>query len=108
MKRALDFCDGGVIRSCVAVFNSNFCPDYLSSGIFIRPPLAPLHPCTLAPLHQPHNLAEIRNAASFFPGVPQVACFDTAFHTTMPKHERMLGLPRAYFDRGMKRYGFHG
>ena len=62
----------------------------------------------LAPLHQPHNLAEIRNAASLFPGVPQVACFDTAFHTTMPKHERMLGLPRAYFDKGVKRYGFHG
>ena len=62
----------------------------------------------LAPLHQPHNLAEIRAAASLFPGVPQVACFDTAFHATMPKHERMLGLPRAYFDKGVKRYGFHG
>ena len=62
----------------------------------------------LAPLHQPHNLAEIRNAASLFPGVPQVACFDTAFHATMPKYERMLGLPRAYFDKGVKRYGFHG
>ena len=59
----------------------------------------------LAPLHQPHNLAEIRNAASLFPGVPRVACFDTAFHTTMPKHERMLGLLRAYFDRGVKRRG---
>ena len=46
----------------------------------------------LAPLHQPHNLAEIRAAASLLPGVPQVACFDTAFHATMPKHERMLGL----------------
>lgn len=62
----------------------------------------------LAPLHQPHNLAEIRNATTFLPGVPQIACFDTAFHTTMPQHERMLGLPRAYFDKGVKRYGFHG
>lgn len=62
----------------------------------------------LAPLHQPHNIAEMRNAASLFPGVPQVACFDTAFHATMPKYERMLGLPRAYFDKGVKRYGFHG
>ena len=62
----------------------------------------------LAPLHQPHNLAEIRAAASLLPGVPQVACFDTAFHSTMPKQERMLGLPRAYFDQGVKRYGFHG
>ena len=62
----------------------------------------------LAPLHQPHNLAEIRAVASLLPGVPQVACFDTAFHSTMPKHERMLGLPRAYFDKGVLRYGFHG
>ena len=62
----------------------------------------------LAPLHQPHNLAEIRAVASLLPGVPQVACFDTAFHSTMPKHERMLGLPRAYFNKGVMRYGFHG
>ena len=62
----------------------------------------------LAPLHQPHNLAEIRAVASLLLGVPQVACFDTAFHSTMPKHERMLGLPRAYFDKGVMRYGFHG
>jgi len=62
----------------------------------------------LAHLHQPHNLAEIRAVASLLPGVPQVACFDTAFHVAMPKHERMLGLPRAYFDKGVMRYGFHG
>ncbi|MBL8889731.1 MAG: acetate/propionate family kinase [Planctomycetaceae bacterium] len=62
----------------------------------------------LAPLHQPHNLAEIRAVARLLPDVPQVACFDTAFHSTMPKHERMLGLPRAYFDKGVMRYGFHG
>ena len=62
----------------------------------------------LAPSHQPHNLAEIRAVGSLLPGVPQVACFDTAFHATMPKHERMLGLPRAYFDKGVLRYGFHG
>ena len=62
----------------------------------------------LAPLHQPRNLAEIRAVAKLLPGVQQVACFDTAFHATMPKHERMFGLPRAYFDKGVKRYGFHG
>lgn len=62
----------------------------------------------LAPLHQSHNLAEIRAAATLLPEVPQVASFDTAFHATMPKHEQMLGLPRAYFDKGVKRYGFHG
>ena len=62
----------------------------------------------LAPLHQPHNLAEIRAVTSLLPGVLQVACFDTAFHSTMPKNERLLGLPREYFDRGVMRYGFHG
>lgn len=62
----------------------------------------------LAPLHQPHNLAEIRAAMILLPGIPQIACFDTAFHATMPKHERLLGLPRAYFDKGVKRFGFHG
>jgi len=62
----------------------------------------------LCAMHQPHNLAGIRAAASLLPGVTQVACFDTAFHATMPKRERMLGLPRAYFDKGLKRYGFHG
>ena len=62
----------------------------------------------LAPLHQMHNLAEIHAATSLLPGVPQVACVDTAFHATMPKHEQMLGLPRAYFEKGVKRYGFHG
>jgi acetate kinase len=56
----------------------------------------------------PRNLAEIRAVAKLLPGVPQVACFDTAFHATMPKHERMFGLPRTYFDKGVKRYGFHG
>jgi acetate kinase len=62
----------------------------------------------LCAMHQPHNLAGIRASASLLPGVTQVACFDTAFHATMPKRERMLGLPRAYFDKGLKRYGFHG
>ena len=48
----------------------------------------------LAPLHQPHNVGEIRTALRILPDVPQVACFDTAFHATMPWKERMLGLPR--------------
>ena len=63
---------------------------------------------SFAPLHQPHNLDGIRAVASLLSSVPQVACFDTAFHSTMPKHERMIGLPRAYFDKGVLRYGFHG
>ncbi|MGL6096184.1 MAG: acetate/propionate family kinase, partial [Fimbriiglobus sp.] len=62
----------------------------------------------LAPLHEPANLAGIRAVAEQLPAVPQVACFDTAFHATMPLAERMFGLPRRYFDAGIRRYGFHG
>jgi acetate kinase len=62
----------------------------------------------LAPLHQPHNLSGIRSCAGLQPHVPQVACFDTAFHRTMDSVARRLGLPRAYEEEGMQRYGFHG
>ncbi len=64
--------------------------------------------CPLAPLHQPHNLAAIRHLAAHHPELPQVACFDTAFHADQPAVERMLGLPRAWGDQGVRRYGFHG
>ena len=62
----------------------------------------------LAPLHQPHNLSGIRICAALQPRVPQVACFDTAFHRTMDSVTRRLGLPRAYEEEGVQRYGFHG
>jgi len=62
----------------------------------------------LAPLHQPHNLAGIRAVAALRPELPQVACFDTAFHQTQPEIARLLPLPRALSDAGIKRYGFHG
>ena len=62
----------------------------------------------LAPLHQPHNLAGLRAAMAAFPGVPQVACFDTAFHRTMPEVHQRFALPQALHDRGIRRYGFHG
>jgi acetate kinase len=62
----------------------------------------------LAPLHQPHNLAAIRTCATLQPHVPQVACFDTAFHQTMDIRARRLGLPRIYEEEGVQRYGFHG
>jgi len=61
-----------------------------------------------APLHQPHNLAGIRAAMAAFPGVPQVACFDTAFHRTNPRVSESFALPRALYDEGVRRYGFHG
>jgi acetate kinase len=62
----------------------------------------------LAPLHQPHNLEPIRIVRRRLPGLPQVACFDTAFHHTQPEIARMFALPRELQERGVRRYGFHG
>jgi acetate kinase len=62
----------------------------------------------LAPLHQPHNLAAIEAAQLRFPGVKQVACFDTAFHRGQPFVADVFGLPRALYEEGVRRYGFHG
>jgi acetate kinase len=62
----------------------------------------------LAPLHQPVALKLIAEVTSLYPNIPQVACFDTAFHHAMPEIERRLPLPQNYYDDGIKRYGFHG
>ncbi len=62
----------------------------------------------LAPLHQPHNLAAIRAVEKLRPGLPQVACFDTAFHTTQPPIAQVFALPYALSESGVRRYGFHG
>jgi acetate kinase len=62
----------------------------------------------LAPLHQPHNLAVVRAAMAVRPGLPQVACFDTAFHRTQPAVATRFALPRELEADGVRRYGFHG
>jgi len=62
----------------------------------------------LAPLHQPHNLAGIDALTSAMPGVPQVACFDTAFHRSQAEVAQLFALPRAITAQGVRRYGFHG
>lgn len=62
----------------------------------------------LAPLHQPHNLAAIRAVAEKAPQLPQVACFDTAFHRCQPELAQLFALPPAITGRGVRRYGFHG
>lgn len=62
----------------------------------------------LAPLHQPHNLALIAALADAHPSLPQVACFDTAFHASQPEVARLFALPRALTGQGLRRYGFHG
>jgi acetate kinase len=62
----------------------------------------------LAPLHQPHNLDGIAAARAAFPDALQVACFDTAFHRAHPWVNDTFGLPRRFYDKGVRRYGFHG
>ncbi|UXH78502.1 acetate/propionate family kinase [Roseateles amylovorans] len=62
----------------------------------------------LAPLHQPHNLTPIRRAFEALPGLPQVACFDTAFHRTQSIESEIFALPYAMYQQGIRRYGFHG
>jgi acetate kinase len=62
----------------------------------------------LAPLHQPHNLRPIRALLERQPQLPQVACFDTAFHRCQPPVAQAYALPRSITQRGVLRYGFHG
>lgn len=68
--------------------------------------LAGLEP--LAPLHQPFNLSGVRAAARAFPGAVQVGCFDTSFHRSHPFVNDTYALPHAFYDKGIRRYGFHG
>ncbi len=62
----------------------------------------------LAPLHQPRNLEPIEALQRTHPHLPQVACFDTAFHRTLPRVAELYGLPRELSEAGARRYGFHG
>lgn len=62
----------------------------------------------LAPLHQPHNLAAVQALRKLHPELPQVACFDTAFHQSQPAVAKGFALPRALTEEGIIRYGFHG
>jgi acetate kinase len=68
--------------------------------------LAKLEP--LAPLHQPHNLAPIRAIMKAAPQIPQIACFDTAFHRSQSNLAQTFALPRRFREEGVRRYGFHG
>lgn len=60
------------------------------------------------PLHQPGSLSPMRVMLDEKPEITQVACFDTVFHATMPDYAKRFALPRKYFDKGVRRYGFHG
>jgi len=83
---------------------------YFSRSVLVTPEvltqLATLN--ALAPLHQPHNLAGIRAFAESFPKLPQVACFDTAFHRTLPTLETTFAIAHQLTAQGVRRYGFHG
>jgi acetate kinase len=62
----------------------------------------------LAPMHLPTQIAIIETMTAARPDIPHVACFDTAFHTNLPRTAQLTGLPRSYEERGIRRYGFHG
>ena len=79
-------------------------PQWLTPDLVTR--LAVFVP--LAPLHQPHNLAGIRALTAVRPDLPQVGCFDTAFHHGQPELARLFALPLIYRQEGVQRYGFHG
>jgi acetate kinase len=84
-------------------------PDLVEPALIDDATLAKLRALIpLAPLHEPHNIAGIEAAMKAFPSAPQVACFDTAFHRSHPFVSDTYGLPRAYYDEGVRRYGFHG
>ena len=63
---------------------------------------------SLAPLHQPHNLAPIRSIRARFPALPQIACFDTAFHRGHDAVAEHFAIPESFYQEGVRRYGFHG
>lgn len=84
-------------------------PDITTSVLVTDSVLAQLEALIpLARTHQPHNLAAIRAVAALWPDLPQVACFDTAFHATIPEAARLYALPKSVRDKGVRRYGFHG
>lgn len=63
----------------------------------------------LAPLHNYANLNGVESSRRYFPGIPQVAVFDTSFHQTLKPESYLYGLPYSYYeDYGVRRYGFHG
>lgn len=84
-------------------------PDYAAPVLIDRSVLKALRRYqNLAPLHQPNNLAPIELAMAIDPSLPQVACFDTAFHRSHAPHEDCYALPWRFYEQGVRRYGFHG
>jgi acetate kinase len=84
--------------------------DFKDSVIITPDVMEKIEECIeLAPLHNPHNIRGIKACQSQLPSIPQVAVFDTAFHSNMPPHAYIYGLPYVLYKRyGIRRYGFHG
>ncbi len=101
----LDGRDISAVGHRVVHGGADYCAPVLLTDAVIET-LAALIP--LAPLHQPHNLAAIRTIRAAHPDLPQVACFDTAFHRSQPALAQAFALPRVYTEDGVRRYGFHG
>jgi acetate kinase len=86
---------GGTLFEAPALINSKVL-DYLGSLV------------AMEPSHQPFNVAGARAFADAFPGLPQVACFDTSFHRTMPTVAQTYALPKDVRDAGVRHWGYHG
>ncbi len=84
--------------------------EYAQAVIIDSAVMAEIRRCEkLAPLHIPANIIGIEQATRVFPGVHQVAVFDTSFHNTIPRHHRVYGLPYSFFEKeGVRKYGYHG
>lgn len=112
LGRIIDWLDGALAgRAVVAVGHRvvHGGPNFAAPMLIDPDMMAELEALVpLAPLHQPHNLAGIVAAAQHFPGIPQVGCFDTAFHRTQPFVADSFGLPPEFHAQGIRRYGFHG
>jgi acetate kinase len=84
-------------------------PEHLSPALVDGPLLESLRRLVpFAPLHMPREITGMETVAARFPGLPQVACFDTAFHRGLPEVAQRFPLPRRLWDEGVRRYGFHG
>lgn len=84
-------------------------PDHLAPALLTPPLVQELMGLTAwAPLHLPVSLRVVDALGALLEGTPQVGCFDTAFHARMPRVARLLALPRDCFERGVRKYGFHG
>jgi acetate kinase len=104
--------DGPLARSGLAAFGHRVVhggPDMTAPVVVDAPALARIEALNpLAPLHNPPAVAVLRALAERFPGVPQVACFDTAFHRGHPAVADRFAIPDALYQEGVRRYGFHG